>query len=161
MTEPNTHFPGLPDYIGPTSGVFGCVHHDTLYEWSSDIMERVEYTKLFKPQSEQETRLRCLVYLDPTELPAELNKMLSGQGTMWTNWDKMLSDWNKAQAEWDKIWTEWNKALAKWNHIWAEQDKAQAECDRRNKLEHEMASKPSEYPGFVQGFWSIRECVQN
>lgn len=45
--------------------------------------------------------------------------------------------------------------------FWFEQSKAQTECDRRNKVESEMANEPKKHPGFIQGYWSVRECAEN
>ena len=59
----NTIFPGRPDYVGPTAGWFGLLHHDRLYEESHDVMERVAYVRANKPKSEIYTRLNNMIYL--------------------------------------------------------------------------------------------------
>ena len=65
MTDtPNTLFPGLPGYTGPTKGWFSLLHHaGGLVEWSDNVMERVDYINRNKPKSEINTRLRHIVYL--------------------------------------------------------------------------------------------------
>ena len=59
----NDKFPGLPDYTGPTSGVFFAVHHEGLCERSSNVMKRVDYILSKKPAHEQSIRLANLMYL--------------------------------------------------------------------------------------------------
>jgi hypothetical protein len=59
----NTLFPGRPDYTGPTTGWFGLLHHDTLYEQSHDVMERVAYVHRAKPEHEIKIRLHNMIYL--------------------------------------------------------------------------------------------------
>ena len=63
----NTLFPGRPDYIGPTSGTFGLLHHEVLCESSHDVMERVYYIKNNKPKNEVAVRLHNLIYLGGCE----------------------------------------------------------------------------------------------
>ncbi len=72
MEQPNTLYPGRPNYEGPTEGIFGLVHHDVLFEASEDIMERVDFIREHKPKDEVKTRLHCLVYLPPERLPINL-----------------------------------------------------------------------------------------
>ena len=62
-------FPALPDYDGPTSGVFSCVHHNILAEFSWNILERLLVIDRDKPESERATRKSSIVYLDPTGQP--------------------------------------------------------------------------------------------
>ncbi|MDZ4250410.1 MAG: hypothetical protein U0990_10005 [Candidatus Nanopelagicales bacterium] len=59
----NTLFPGRPDYVGPTSGIFGLLHHDVLIEDSHDVMERVAYVRREKPKREIAVRLHNMIYL--------------------------------------------------------------------------------------------------
>ena len=64
-------FPALPDYDGPPSGVYSCVHHDILTEYSWNILERLLVIDRDKPESERATRKSSIVYLDPTGQPWE------------------------------------------------------------------------------------------
>mgnify|MGYP001589184721 CR=1 FL=1 len=112
--EVNTLFPGRPNYTGPTQGLFGLIHHNVLYEYSNNIIERVEYIKVNKPSNEAATRLWCLVYIDPI-----------GQ-----EWSKADAEWIRARAEWNKAYAEWNKADAEWNKARGERSKARAEWSR-------------------------------
>jgi len=66
----NTKFPGRPDYTGPISGLFGLLHHDTLFEESNNVMRRVKYVRRTKPKTEVSIRLWNMIYLDPGEVPA-------------------------------------------------------------------------------------------
>ena len=59
----NTLFPGRPEYIGPTEGWFGLLHHDKLYEYSRNVMERVEYVRRDKPAREVAVRLHNMIYI--------------------------------------------------------------------------------------------------
>lgn len=59
----NTMFPGRPDYTGPTMGVFGLLHHDSLFERSHNVMERVNYVRIYKPVNERAIRLYNMIYL--------------------------------------------------------------------------------------------------
>ena len=66
----NTMFPGRPNYTGPTTGWFGLLHHEILYEESHDVMERIQYVKYNKPSYEIAIRLHNMIYLDPVLCPA-------------------------------------------------------------------------------------------
>jgi len=68
----NTLFPGRPDYTGPTSGMFGLLHHDTLVESSHDVMERVKYVRARKPKDEIAIRLHNMIYLGDCPAAAKL-----------------------------------------------------------------------------------------
>ena len=63
MPPLNILFPGRPDYTGPTTGMFGLLHHTVLCESSHDVMERVRYVKKNKPKSEVAIRLHNMIYL--------------------------------------------------------------------------------------------------
>ena len=60
---PNTLFPGRPDYVGPTTGWFALLHHDTLFEGSHNVNERIAYVRSNKPENEVALRLHNMVYL--------------------------------------------------------------------------------------------------
>ena len=62
-TAKNVLFPGRPNYVGPTSGWFGLLHHSELFETSHDVSERIDYVKANKPKAEVAIRLRNMVYL--------------------------------------------------------------------------------------------------
>ena len=59
----NKMYPGRANYSGPTTGVFGMLHHDILSESSHDVRERVEYVRSRKPKNEIPTRLHNMIYL--------------------------------------------------------------------------------------------------
>lgn len=63
MPADNTMFPGRPGYTGPREGWFGPLHHAELFEWSHDVMERVNYVKARKPPHEVVIRLHNMIYL--------------------------------------------------------------------------------------------------
>ena len=126
-------FPALPDYDGPTSGLFGLVHHDKLFEYSRDILERVEfYNTGGKPEHELETRRRCLVYLDPTGQPWAVARAKCG-----ADWAKYVAvradygaDWANYVSVRDKYDADWAKYVAardKYDADWAEYEAATAE----------------------------------
>jgi hypothetical protein len=63
MNTSNTLFPGRPDYVGPTTGWFALLHHDTLFEQSHNVNERLDYVRHNKPKNEVALRLHNMVYL--------------------------------------------------------------------------------------------------
>jgi Skp family chaperone for outer membrane proteins len=67
----NTMFPGRPDYVGPTTGLFGLLHHEVLCESSHDVMERVAYIKRFKPKNEVAIRVHNLICLQDCNAAAK------------------------------------------------------------------------------------------
>ena len=67
----NTLFPGRPNYTGPTTGWFGLLHHNQLFEGSHDVMERVSYVKSCKPAAEISIRLHSMIYLGDCEAVAK------------------------------------------------------------------------------------------
>ena len=69
----NTLFPGRPDYVGPASGWFAMLHHDSDFvEWSKDVMERVEYVQSRKPANEIAVRLHNMIYVGDCPAVAEI-----------------------------------------------------------------------------------------
>jgi hypothetical protein len=62
MSE-NKLFPGRPDYTGPTSGVFGLLHHAVICEISQNVMARVADVKCYKDPPEVRVRLHNMIYL--------------------------------------------------------------------------------------------------
>ena len=106
----NTRFPALPNYIGPTRGVFGLKHHDVLAEASEDIMERVRYyDEGNKPAYEMDIRRRCLVYLDPVGQPWE---------AAWVEVEAARAEWEAARVKVEATWAEVEAAWAKANAAW-------------------------------------------
>jgi len=97
MTKINKLYPGRPNYTGPTKGLFGLVHHDTLFEPSHDIMERVNVIKNYKPRDEIKTRLHCLVYLPPERLPSNLNEAAEACVEAWKVYCEAQTDCYKAR----------------------------------------------------------------
>ena len=95
--EPNLLFPGRPNYTGPTAGLFGLVHHNVLFEPSSDILERVKFIPKSKPLNAIETRLWVIVYLDPSGQP----------------WARAWAQRARARIQWDKALTHFDKAMAR------------------------------------------------
>ena len=77
MMMENTLFPGRPDYVGPTSGWFGLMHHQILCEKSHNVMERVEYVKTRKPAREIATRLHNMIYLGGCEIVAKIAPLVA------------------------------------------------------------------------------------
>jgi hypothetical protein len=61
--QENKLFPGRKKYTGPTTGVFGLLHHEELCEQSHDVNERIAYVKEYKPKNEVAIRLYNMIYL--------------------------------------------------------------------------------------------------
>ena len=74
---PNTLFPGRPNYTGPTKGYFGLLHHDQLFEWSDNVLERVAYVKKNKPIAEQAIRLHNMIYINFPDLDKAINSEIN------------------------------------------------------------------------------------
>ena len=64
MNTENKLFPGRENYTGPTSGFFGLLHHEVLFEESHDVNERIAYVQDFKPKNEVSIRLYNMIYID-------------------------------------------------------------------------------------------------
>ncbi len=99
----NLLYPGRPNYEGPVQGLFGLLHHDTLVEWSHDVMERVEYVKREKPKNEVKIRLWNMCYLDKERLPKEI---VEAEKT----WEEAEKTWEEAKKTWTKAWETWEEA---------------------------------------------------
>ena len=100
MTELNHSYPGRPDYVGPKTGMFGLVHHDQLFEWSPNIVERVEYLGNNKPAHELATRLHCLVHLDLRSEPwYDLWEALASGHYLVLNGERVLAEGNRLFSE--------------------------------------------------------------
>ncbi len=102
----NLLYPGRPNYKGPTEGFFGLLHHDTLAEWSHNVMERVEYVKKAKPKNEVEIRLWNMCYLSEERLPKEFAGAGKTYGEAWKTYEKADKTYEKA----DKTYLEAEKA---------------------------------------------------
>ena len=114
----NKLFPGRPNYTGPKSGPFGLLHHGKLWEWSHDVIERVDYVQREKPENERAIRLHNMIFLGGCSVfkgksQADYNKAC-------VDWDKTRADYHKAFADLQKVWADWYK-------VWADLDKAQAD----------------------------------
>jgi hypothetical protein len=129
----NDRFPGLPDYTGPTAGLFFGVHHSVLFEYSHDINGRLAYVDTRKPCNERLTRRRHIVLLKPEdgEIPAgvwaEGYKLWAKGGKLWAEGYKLRAEGDKLWAEGDKLWAECDKLRAEGDKLWAEGDKLLAE----------------------------------
>ena len=108
----NTIFPGRPDYVGPTKGWFGLLHHDRLYEESHDVMERVAYVRANKPPTEVAVRLHNMIYLGDCPAVAKrealdaeyLAKLEALDAEYWAKRDALDDEWN---AKRDSLCDEW------------------------------------------------------
>jgi len=91
MTK-NTHHCGRPNYIGPTEGNFGFLHHDTAWEYSHNVIERVDYVRRRKPAHEIQVRLDSMFWIDPeSELGRAMAKGKSLYDDYWAK-RKLLND---------------------------------------------------------------------
>ena len=126
--QPNTLYPGRPNYTGPTEGIFGLVHHDTLAEPSADIMERVKYIRKKKHSSEIKTRLHCLVWLPPQRLSSTLWKVhmtereaykakQEGYG-VWQKIGLSSEDRTEAYQAWRETDIIWQKTVIAWQKVY-------------------------------------------
>ena len=95
MTTVNTMRPGLPGYTGPVTGLFALLHHGILFEWSHNVMERVDYVLAEKSPGEVPIRLHSMLYLG--DCPA-----LDAYGKAWEAYDKASEAYGKASEAYDK-----------------------------------------------------------
>lgn len=65
-TPPNRLFPGRPNYVGPKTGYFAFLHHQQLFEESTqrDVAARVNYVRSQKPSNEKPRRLHQMMCLN-------------------------------------------------------------------------------------------------
>lgn len=66
--EQNLLFPGRAKYEGPNVGWFGLLHHSSLFEYSTNVSQRVHYVGNFKAPHEHAVRLHCMIYLDTEKI---------------------------------------------------------------------------------------------
>ena len=109
---PNTLFPGRPDYTGPTTGYFGLLHHDRLFEWSYNVLNRIDYVRNYKPKDDQAIRLWNMIYLD---IP-EVNKARNDYDTAYNDWYKAHNDHDKARKDWNKAWKDLKPLILAYIH---------------------------------------------
>lgn len=118
MKTENDKFPGRPNYTGPRMGWFGLLHHDELFEYSNNVVERIGYVIREKPKKEIEVRLNNMIYIDFRDISSKLFKA-------WGTLDKARNEWYKAQgneaelekamAKLEKAREEWDTTLGKWD----------------------------------------------
>ena len=118
MSEPNVLFPALPDYAGPTAGLFGFLHHDRPWEWSHDVTERVAYCRANKPATELATRERHMVHLSQERLLAIGVPVPT------------LAEGARLRAESARLWAEGYRLWAEGYRLWAESYRLRAEGNR-------------------------------
>lgn len=134
----NTLYPGRPDYTGPNTGLFGLLHHDRLYEWSENVAERVAYVRANKPASEQEFRLHCMVYLDPTgqewaesaRLRAESTHPWAESTRLWVESARLRVEGARLRDESTRLRAESHRLLAESARPWAESSRLWTESTR-------------------------------
>jgi len=123
----NTLYPGLPDYTGPTKGLFTLLHHEgPLLEWSDDVMERIKFINEKKPKHERAIRLRHIVFFPKKLWGKKLQKAYAERKKADAEWEKAYAEREKAYAEWEKADAKWEKAYAEWEKADAEWEKADA-----------------------------------
>ena len=127
MSEPNVSqdlFPALPGYTGPNAALFGFLHHDQPWEWSSDVTERVEYCRRNKLPEELAVRERHIVYLSPGALVAA--------GVP----EAVLEEGCRLWAESTRLWAEAGRLWAESTRLWAKATRLRAESARlRNEAD--------------------------
>jgi len=134
----NTLYPGLPDYTGPTKGLFTLLHHEgPLLEWSDDVMERIKFINEKKPEDERAIRLRHIVFFPEKLRGKKMWKADAERQKAYTEWKKAYTEWKKAYAERQKAYTEWKKAYAErqkadaeWQKAYTKWQKADAEWQK-------------------------------
>ena len=129
---------------------FHC-HHDTLFEYCSDYDERVAYIKKYKPEGEQELRLRLFKIIPKELIPGRGNKKYeacvkarnacdkatAAHGKAWDAYDKAWDAYDKARDAYDKArnacgkaWVAYSKAWAAYFKVWDAYVKARDAYDK-------------------------------
>ena len=139
MSEPNVLFPALPGYAGPTSGLFGFLHHDQAWEWSHDVAERVAYCRESKPATELAARERHMVYLSPDRLLAlgvpaailaESDRLRDESARLWAESDRLRAESDRLWAEAARLRAEADRLWDEAGRLWDEADRVRGEADR-------------------------------
>jgi hypothetical protein len=73
VKKKNITHPLKPNYTGPTKGWFIFIHHDTILEYSGDILDRVAYVRTDKPAHEQAARTEALQFVNPKFITTQLD----------------------------------------------------------------------------------------
>jgi len=96
-TMKNTIYPLKPNYTGPTKGWFAWLHHDTVLEWSDNVIERTDYVFKNKPKHEMKARTEHMIVIPDEFIPKSLVRAREA-------WEKAWEARENAQEAWEKTW---------------------------------------------------------
>ena len=97
---PNTEWPGLPNYAGPTKGWFTLLHHEgPHFEFSHNVLERIDYIDMRKPEHEREIRLRHIRFVS-VDTPQALAEYKRVQAPAWAEYKRVQG---QALAEYERV----------------------------------------------------------
>ena len=110
---PNKRYPGKPKYTGQKSGYFTLLHHQgPIVEWSGNVMERVEYINLEKPEHERAIRLDHIVYVPSSMVPEAVREADAKRREADAKWREADAKWREADAKWREAYAKWREADA-------------------------------------------------
>lgn len=104
-------------------GLAHCCHHDIHWEYCYDYDERVNFIKEYKPQEEQELRLKLFQIVPDNLLPGR-------DSAEWLAYGKAGIAYGKAGIAYDKAWAVCEKAKAVCDKAKATRVKAKAACEK-------------------------------
>jgi hypothetical protein len=111
-------------------------HHAVLVEYCHDYNERVDYIKTYKPQHEQETRLRVFKLLSEEAieaLPNSLVKAIADRQKANADLQKAAADRLKANADWLKAEADRRIVEATWQMAYADLDMAETNWPKESR----------------------------
>ena len=95
------------NYKGKKKGWFAWIHHDTVLEWSDDIMERVEYVRENKPTDELKTRREHMIVAPDSIIPKYVKEA-------YRKWEKAYYKREEAYRKQEEAYRKWEEADRKY-----------------------------------------------
>ena len=128
-TMKNTIYPLKPNYTGPTKGWFAWLHHDTVLEWSDNVIERTDYVFKNKPKHEMKARTEHMIVIPDEFIPKFLEKAWEAwekaRGEAWEAGEKARGAreaeekaWEAREEALDKAWEARENAQEAWEKTW-------------------------------------------
>ena len=119
----NILYPLKPNYKGKTKGWFGLLHHDTILEYSNNVIERTDYVFENKPKNELKTRSEHMVVIPDKFIP------------------KYIKEARRKREEAARKWIEAYFKREEADRKWREAERKRREADRKWKEAYHRASK--------------------
>ncbi len=135
----NLLYPLKPNYKGKTKGWFAWLHHDTILEYSENVLERTEYVFACKPKNEIKERTEHMIYIPDNLLPKYLyeakEKLYEAEEKLYEAKEKLYEAEEKLYEAKEK----WHEAKEKWHE--AKEKLYEAE-EKRDEAEEKSSCSP-------------------